>query len=175
MIIEHTYLCQIKLNRPESEEKMLGSPAVERTAARTPTLDLRRAFRRDLAQTLVERAAHLPEPDRYLIEGVFRDGRSIADLAAMWKDRPELGYTPRSLRRRLHRLVERLNSHRFMLVAEHRACWTPTRRRVATACVLHGLSLREAAETLGTSLHTVRRHFDAITTIADAMRGGVVS
>ncbi len=81
---------------------MLGSPVIDRIAARSPTLDLRRGYRRDLAQTLVDRAVYLPEPDRYLIEGVFRDGRSIADLAAMWKDRPEPGHTPRSLRRRLH-------------------------------------------------------------------------
>lgn len=154
---------------------MLGSPIIDQQAARNPGLDLRRGFRRDMAQTLVERARHLPEPDRYLIEGVFRDGRSIAELAAMWGENPEPGRSPKSLRRRLHRLVDRLNSPRYLLVAEYRDRWAPTRRRVATACVLHGMSLREAADALGTSLHTVRRHFDAVVAIADAMRGGVVS
>jgi len=154
---------------------MLGSPILDHTAARTPSLDLRRGVRRDFAERLVERAKHLAEPDRYLIEGVFRDGRSIAELSAMWGEHPERGRSPKALRRRLHRLVERLNSPRYLFVAEYRDRWAPTRRRVATACVLHGMSLREAAEALGTSLHTVRRHFDAVNEIVEAMRGGGVS
>lgn len=151
---------------------MLGTPVIDQTAAPAPDLDLRRGFHRDLAQALVERAAHLPEPDRYLVEGVFRDGRSIAHLSAMWAPRPEPGRNPQSLRRRLHRLIARLSSHRFLVVAEHSDRWTPTRRRVATACVLHGMSLREASEALGVSLHTVRRHFEAVAAVADALRGG---
>ncbi len=154
---------------------MPGTPIIDRTAAPTPALDLRRGFRRETAERLVERAAHLPQLDRYLVEGVFRDGRSIADLAAVWSDHPQPGRSAKSLRRRLHRLVERLDSPGFVLVAECRDRWAPTRRRVATACFLHGQSLRQAADSLGMSLHTVRRHFEAITAIAEAPRPGVAS
>jgi DNA-directed RNA polymerase specialized sigma24 family protein len=151
---------------------MLGSPVVERTAARQSRLDLRRGIRREFAAALVERAAHLPEADRLLIEGVFRDGRSIAQIAEVWIKNPDPAYTPKSLRRRLHRLVERLRSPAFALVAQHRDRWNPPMARVATACVLQGRSLREAADSLGMSLHTVRRHLDAVTAIAEAFYGG---
>jgi DNA-directed RNA polymerase specialized sigma24 family protein len=151
---------------------MPGSPQIERKAAPAPALDLRRGFRRDVAQRLVERAAHLPAPDRCLVEGVFRDGRSIAELAELWPENPKSGRGARALRRRLHRLIERLNSPGFLLVAECRERWGPTRRRVATACILHGLSHREAADSLGISLHTVRRHFAAVIAITEALRGG---
>ncbi|MDQ7012964.1 MAG: hypothetical protein Q9O74_03600 [Planctomycetota bacterium] len=151
---------------------MLGSPTIDHLEAKSPALDLRRGFRRDVARTLVDRAVHLPEQDRYLIEGVFRDGRPISDLAQMWREHPGPGRAPRSLRRRLHRLVDRLLSPRFEVVAQLNHTWTPTRKRVATACVLHGLSTRRAAADLGISLHTVRRQVDAINAICDAVSGG---
>jgi DNA-directed RNA polymerase specialized sigma24 family protein len=53
-------------------------------------------------------------------------------------------------------------SPQFIYVLRQRDEWTPTRRRVATACLLHGLSLRQAAAALHLSLYTVRRHQDAI-------------
>lgn len=123
----------------------------------------------------MDRATHLPEQDRYLIEGVFRDGRPISDLAAMWREHPAAGRAPRSLRRRLHRLVDRLLSPRFEVVASLNHTWGPTRKRIATACVLHGLSTRQAADHLGVSLHTVRRQIDAINAICDAVTGSCSS
>lgn len=151
---------------------MLGSPTLDHIASQKPAFDLRRGVRRDIARTLVDRAAFLLEQDRYLIEGVFRDGRPISDLAGMWHEHPAGGCAPRSLRRRLHRLVDRLLSPRFEVVAQLNHTWTPTRKRVATACILHGLSTRRAAAELGISLHTVRRQVDAINTICDAVTGG---
>lgn len=151
---------------------MLGTPALKHLEARNPTLDLRRGFRRDVADTLVDRARHLPEPDRFLIEGVFRDGRPISDLAEMWRTHRDGPKAPRALRRRVHRLVDRLLSPRFEIVAGLRHTWSPTRKRIATACVLHGLSTRQAADNLGVSLHTVRRQVDAINAICDAVTGG---
>ncbi|QKK09899.1 MAG: hypothetical protein HND58_18245 [Planctomycetota bacterium] len=152
---------------------MLGSPTIDRQEAQNPSLDLRKGFRRDVARTLVDRAAFLPEPDRYLVEGVFRDGRPISDLAAMWREIPGHERVPRALRHRLHRLVERLLSPRFEVVARLRHTWTPTRTRIATACVLHGLSTRQASERLNVSLHTVRRQLDAVHAICDAVSGSV--
>lgn len=151
---------------------MPGSTVVERTAARRPGLDLRRGVQRGLAEALVERAALLPAPDRYLIEGVFRDGRTIAELAALWGEDPEPGQTPRALRRRLHRLVARLRSPAFVLVAEQQERWEGPMARVGAACVLRGRSMREAAGELGMSIHTVRRHLDAIMALASAHGAG---
>jgi len=52
------------------------------------------------------------------------------------------------------------------------------RRRIAISCFLHGLSIREAARQLGLSLHTVRRHRDAVAAMAAMtphLRTGIVS
>lgn len=73
----------------------------------------------------------------------------------------------RSLRRRLRRLVSRVTSRRFVGVMRQRDGWSPTRRRVATACVLEGLTMREASARLGVSYHVVRRHMDAVAALCD--------
>lgn len=152
---------------------MLGSAIVEHQPAPGGPLDLRRGVRRDLAEVLMSRATLLSELDRYLVQGVFRDGRPLTELAALWEgDGPGPRPTPKALRRRLRRLVERVLSPRFEFVAAHRHRWPPTRRRVATACVLHGLSCREAADKLRLSIHLVRRHMDAVETVYGAMASG---
>ncbi len=45
--------------------------------------------------------------------------------------------------------------------------WCPIRRRVAEECVVNGRSLRDAARALNLTLHTVRRHRDALQTILE--------
>ncbi|MCW5774943.1 MAG: hypothetical protein KIS87_00665 [Phycisphaeraceae bacterium] len=135
------------------------------------TLDLRRKRRRDQAEVALERARHLPPEDRVLVEAVFRDGRPVAELAALVAG--ETGATDRAarargLRRRIRRLTARILSHEYAFVAEQLADWSPTRRRVATACVLHGRSIRDAAAELRLSLHTVRRHRAAIAELMEA-------
>lgn len=118
--------------------------------------DLRRRRRREHTARLVERAVWLPPRDRALVEAVFRDGHPVTDLARLTGD------CPRSLRRRVRQLAARLTSPRFLFVVHHRDLWTNSRRRVGTACFIEGLSLRAAARELQMSLHTVRRHTDAI-------------
>jgi len=126
--------------------------------------DLRRRRQRALTETLLDRAEHLPADDRALLESVYREGASVSGLA-------ELLNTPaRSLRRRVRRLVQRVLSERYVFVAHRRREWSPTRRRVAEACVLGGRSLREAASELRLSLHAVRRHADAIHAMYEAER-----
>ena len=135
------------------------------------TLDLRRKRRRDQAEITLDRARHLPPEDRVLIEAVFRDGRPVAELAALISgDAGESDRTAhaRGLRRRIRRLTARLLSREFAFVAEQLSDWSPTRRRVATACILHGRSIRDAAAELRVSLHTVRRHRAAITELVEA-------
>ncbi|MCA9271470.1 MAG: response regulator transcription factor [Phycisphaerales bacterium] len=49
----------------------------------------------------------------------------------------------------------------------HQSRWRPTRRKVAGACVLEGLSIREAAERLKLSPYTVRKHKEAIDALCE--------
>jgi len=127
-----------------------------------------RGGRRSYAEGLVERAAWLPAEDRALIEGVYGEGLSVAAYVRRCRDRgvgPETISCPsaaRAARRRVRRLIERIMSDRFGFVTARRNTWPTTRRRVALACIVHGLSLREASKTLGLSLHTVRRHMEAV-------------
>lgn len=126
--------------------------------------NLRRKRQRDTADTILARADFLPPPDRTLILAVYEDSRPVADLARM------MGQDPRALRRRIRRLVQRMVSPRYAFVAARRDQWSSTRRRVATACVLHGLSLRAAADQLGLSHYTVRRHCQIIDALVEAAR-----
>ena len=124
--------------------------------------DLRRRHRRDMVDRVLAAAAHLPDEDRLLVEAVYRDGRSVVDLATI------SGAEPRTLRRHIRRLIARVLSPRYAFVALHAPDWSPTRRRVASACVLAGRSLRAASADLSLSLHAVRRHHDAVNALYEA-------
>lgn len=149
-------------------------------AAARPVLDgvvpdLRRAVRREQIQLLLDRAelAELPANERALLHAAFVDGHSAIEIAALARSAsgaPVGGevVTARSVRRRIRRLVERVMSPRFLYVVRHQGAWPQNRRRVAEACVLRGLSLRDAAAELGLSLHVVRRQHEVIETLFDA-------
>lgn len=151
-------------------------PALDRT-------DLRRRVRREAVETILHRAVWIDPSDRVLVEAVYRDHRTVADLARL------LGTDDRSLRRRVRRIVQRLLSPQFVFVASSMARsatsrrpsspaspppgpWSDTRRRVAEHCVLNGRSLRDAARALNLSLHVVRRHRDALHACFEMERDG---
>lgn len=125
-------------------------------------LDLRRRVRRDRVERILARAVFLPPADRLLIEAYFRDGHTIKLLAQACDT------DPRVLSRRLRRLSERLLSDRFAFVLRHQDTWSPSRRRVACAMILHGHSMRAAASLLRMSLYAVRRHAEAIDALYDS-------
>ncbi len=125
--------------------------------------DLRRRRERDLIETLVDRAVHLPAADRALVEAVYREGRPVVELA------PLVGEPARVLRRRVRRLVTRLLSKPFLLVAAASPRWPRVRANVARLCVIEGLSMREAARASGLTLHTVRQHMRAVEAICEAL------
>jgi len=118
--------------------------------------DLRRRRRRDLADLLTQRAELLPPEDRALLLSIYRENLTAREVAAL------RGVSPRSVRRRLRTLVERVLSPRFEVVLRERASWPPTRRRVATATVIEGRTMRQTASALTLSLHAVRRQMLAI-------------
>jgi len=119
---------------------------------------------RDHAEIIAARAEHILPEDRDLIRAVFADGMPVSTLARL------TGVDPRGLRRRVRALARRVLSDRFVFVLRSRSGWPATRRRVATACVLQGRSLRATARHLRLTLHAVRRHMDAVNALYDESR-----
>ena len=109
----------------------------------------------------MERSKHLLPADEALVRAVYSDGVPVSRLAALGDARAGPA-AARALRRRLRRLLARMLSERFVGVLRRQDEWGVTRRRVAAACVLQGLTMREAAAALGVSYHTVRRHMEAV-------------
>ena len=126
------------------------------------TIDLRRRRRRDVAEQIVHRARwSLPE-DRAVLGAIFADGLSASQVAQMRNE------SPRRVRRRVRLLVDRVLSDRYRFVLQHRDAWPAGRRRIASACVLQGHSMRECARRLRVSLHRVRREMDIVNALFTA-------
>lgn len=130
---------------------------------RSEIFDRRRRQGRDLAETLVARAEHLLPEDRALLNAIYRDGASAREIATL------TGVSPKSVRLRIRKLAQRALDPRFAFVLVYQNNWAPTRRKVATEHVLHGLPLRETAKRLNLTLYTVRRHADAIRVMFEAL------
>lgn len=147
-----------------NEKNRHGESVLGRMTEIDPILagDLRRRRRAADAEWLVSRAQWLAEADRALVEAVYRDGKTTVELARL------LETDACTVRRRMKKLVRRLASSKAVWVARHMERWSPMRRRVATACVLHGLSLRESASEVGQSLYAVRQHMHAIDALYEA-------
>ncbi len=129
---------------------------------RFQTADLRRNLPADEASVIADRAEWCLPEERALIDAMYRQGLNATQIA-------QLRSVPvRVIRRRIRAVVTRVTSHRFVFVMRHRDQWPPTRRRVATACILQGRSFRQAATHLRISLHTVRRQMDAVNAMCDA-------
>ncbi|GAB5497495.1 MAG: hypothetical protein Phyf2KO_25750 [Phycisphaerales bacterium] len=118
--------------------------------------DMRRSRSSDLIRTVAQQADHLPPKDRALITQIFVDGIPINRLAQ------NSGEEPRRLARRVKSITKRMLDPRFKYVTENKAAWRPTRQRVAAACIVEGLSMREASEKLKLSPYTIRKHREAI-------------
>ncbi|MGD9693158.1 MAG: hypothetical protein AB7G17_10245 [Phycisphaerales bacterium] len=124
--------------------------------------DLRRRHGREETERVLALAEHVGAEERALLRAVFEGGVSVGELARV------RGCPVRTLRREVRGLVRRVTDPRFVFVLSRREGWGAGRRKVASACVLQGLSLREAAREAGLTLHTVRRHMGAIEALFDA-------
>ncbi|MBY0398427.1 MAG: hypothetical protein K2X91_18425, partial [Thermoleophilia bacterium] len=108
----------------------------------------------------------LPAADRALLLAIYEQGRSLVELA------PIMGLEPRSIGRRVRRLVRRISQPAFALAALRSAGWAARDGewrdlgRVARACVLEGQTLRAAARSLKMSVHAVRRHRETVIAMA---------
>lgn len=131
------------------------------------TMDLRRYRRAELASMVVERAAFLPARDREVLVGLYARGQSTHSVGAL------CGVSARVVRKRAKALIGRIFSPEFAFVALHctteaRAAWPASMRETAMRLFLHGQSLERAARELRLSYHLVRRHRDALRTMAAA-------
>ncbi len=129
-------------------------------------IDLRRRVEPGLVDLILMRGEFLPRADRALLEAYFRRGVSVEDLAALD------GRAPRTIRRRIAVLSDRVLDEMFVYVMRSRERFGPVRGRVAEAVFLWGQSRRVAASCLGMSLYTVRRHCDAVEELAQVAGAG---
>jgi len=111
----------------------------------------RRLERRRESDRLVELAAALAPPDRTLVEAVYRDGRSIGDLARLMK------LPRRTLHSRVDALLRRLNDPLFQFVATKGELLPKPCQAVARRVICEGQSQREAARSSRLTLHAVRK------------------
>lgn len=118
--------------------------------------DLRRRLGREEVETVLALAEHLGPEERSLLRMVFDGGVPVGEVARV------RGCPARTLRREVRALVKRVTDPRFVFVLSSREVWGANRRKVASACVVQGLTLRETASVTGLSLHAVRRHMGAI-------------
>jgi hypothetical protein len=128
------------------------------------SLDRRRKGQLDQIHLALDRARALPPEDRSLVRAILSGGQSAVTVSRL------TGEDAQTIRRRTRRLCRRLLSPEFTFVLHGRAAWPEARRRVATACFLHGRSTREAAAELGMSMHTVRQHHQAIRALYESSR-----
>lgn len=129
-------------------------------------IDLRRKRSSATVSRLIRRAEWLDAPDRELVLAFYEQGLCATRIGVMF------AMDPRNVRRSIRQLTARLNDPRAAYVAAHCEGWGRSRGAVARELFLCGRSMREVSESLGISLHCVRKHRDAIEamTIADRER-----
>lgn len=121
------------------------------TTNRRAKMVVRQRLGRLLADRILALAPCLPAPDAALLTALYRDGASFQAVAKV------RGVDVRLLRRRVRKLVDRLLSPGFALVATHAASWPAERAAVARAAIIDGLSIRATARQTGIPIHIVRR------------------
>lgn len=107
-------------------------------------------------ERILQRAAHLPEPDRVILQAIYELRVPAREVARLH------GTSARAVRRRVRALVRRVLSPAFAFVAQRAPEWPETLRLVATMCVLHARSIRDTARLLDMSYHSVRRLRQAV-------------
>ncbi|MEM6749920.1 MAG: helix-turn-helix domain-containing protein [Planctomycetota bacterium] len=122
----------------------------------------RRRSRRRSVEVLLERAQRLAPEDAQLLHQVYAQGLSIARVAET------TGRHPRTLQRKVERLVRRMRSPSFRFIAQHLELLPRELQPTARDRFLYGLSLREIARRGRTSLHKVRTRVHTLETLIRA-------
>ncbi|HYF15632.1 MAG TPA: hypothetical protein VD971_11235 [Phycisphaerales bacterium] len=140
-------------------------------AARLSTgqvFDRRRKHGREAAEEIVRKSVFLDAAERALLLAVFERGQTAAEIARI------TGAKPQTVRRRIKLLVQRVDDPLFAFTAARSDAWPAPLRRVARACFVRGYSMRRASTELRMSLHTVRRHHDAVLSLYEMQHGAAV-
>ena len=127
-------------------------------------VDLRRRPTEAESALILKSLKWLPADEQSLMRAVYARKTPVAHVARL------MGESPVALRRRIRAIVRRVLSPAFQYAALRRDRLSPSMRRVATSCILHGVSLRDASEELKMSYHTARRHRSVILGLVDAER-----
>jgi len=121
-----------------------------------------RSRRRLNAEQVLVLSRHLGRRDQLLVEQIYREGASIADVARM-ANRP-----PKAIQRRLRNVVQRLRSPEFACLVARGGLLPTETRRVAEMVICRGMSLRGAARCARLSLHETRQHVERVRALASA-------
>ena len=129
--------------------------------ASEPNLARRRAGTGSHA-LILKAAQALPPADRALLQSVYADGRSAAEVARL-RNVPE-----RRISYHVRRLTRLVLSPEYAFVLEHRRRWSRNRARIATDCFIRGRSIREAARLSRISYHAALQHYHAVLALMQA-------
>jgi len=99
---------------------------------------------------------HLPRDDKMLIEQVLDGQLPMTQLARLYRQ------PARQLQRRAQSIIKRLSDKHFRFVALQMNTLPPEVRNTARHVILHGRSMRKAAEISGQSLHMVRQNMNTV-------------
>lgn len=125
-------------------------------------LDMRRKQRRALVTRVLDAADHLPAEERQLLIAIYGRGMAVSEAAAM------LGTPERQLRRRVRALVRRVCDPAFDAAVRLSPDMPRQLRQVARLKAIEGVPMRQIAQRLGVSYHTVRKHYDAFRALIEA-------
>lgn len=127
--------------------------------------DRRVVRRKHGADVIRERCEFLPPEEAALLRSVYVLGQTTIEVARL------TGRPVHQVRSRVRALVRRISTPEFGFVVRARRVWPPTRRQVAEACFLRGLSTKAVAVELKLSPHQVRRHREAVSALFEAAKG----
>lgn len=122
-----------------------------------------RLSRREMCETLLNRASFLDKQDQALLVQVLERGSTATEIAEL------TGESARNVQRKIKGLMERLANPEVVNVMRHYHEWESLTGRVALCLWVKKWTLRYTAKNLETTLHDVRQRQTAVRTLLKAM------
>ncbi len=120
------------------------------------SIDLRKSRSHALTEHILTRSHLLPKRERHLINAMYNEGKSAAEIARIGD------LDPRQVRRLIKNAITRMHDPLFVFVVKSSNSWSPTRRKIARSLFQSGRSIRATAEHLSLKVHQVRHHRAAV-------------
>lgn len=124
-----------------------------------------RLSRREMCETLLNRASFLDKHDQALLVQVLERGSTATEIAEL------MGKPARNIQKKIKCLMERLADPEVVKVMRHYHEWDELTGRVALCVWVKKWTLRDTAKHLETTLHDVRQRQTAVRTLLRAMKG----